>query len=219
MKNKYFVAAGLTAVFVCFAAVLALTGQNSDASTAPYPFLVRGHVQAVSTISKNVTVKAEHGSVAAMNEIRNLETVFSINGSSIYQWVNGVKKPVSNSSIKPGQEVVIRGTRTASGNWEADWLVINEKGFSLVGRVKDVDPSNQRITVLVGRSSYRHSQYVNTELKLRWTDQNTDCWRRGTSIDCTAVPNNNQLIKVVGDQAKDGGHAWVINKLWDSLPE
>lgn len=162
---------------------------------ADYPFTIRGVVD-VSVTSKTVNVTATSSSAKAVADTQGINLAYSISKAKVFKYINGVKKPVSKSQIKLGDEVVLKGTKTG-GTFKVDTLVINNRGFEILGRVKEIDTTNKTITVLVARSTYRSSGIKGTNVKLTYNND-TVCKRLGSAVGCSTIDTSDNIIKAIG---------------------
>lgn len=207
------------AFFSLVATVLLITAlwAHYTSAASSYPFLVKGRVEKINTTTNRITVYTPHTSAAATAEMKNKTHTIVFTDAALYEWINGVKQKTQSSRFRVGHEVVIRGMKTTGGTFKADWIVINDRGFTLTGRVREVDTELSTIKVLIGNSTYKPATFNNKEVTLQYRP-GTVCKRLGTTVGCQSVAKRNQLIKVQGDEAKEG-YNWIITDLWDSLPE
>lgn len=162
---------------------------------ADYPFTIRGIVE-VSSTAKVVNVTATNASLKAATDTVGFNIGYSISKAKVFKYINGVKKPVAATQIKLGNEVVMKGTKTG-GTYKVDTLVINNRDFEVVGKVKEVHTDLKTIVVLVARSNYRESGIKGKEVTFKYSDA-TVCRRLGSVVNCDTIPENNQLVKLFG---------------------
>jgi hypothetical protein len=214
--NRHF---GVSFVFfsliIGFVTIGILLASRADASTS-YPFLIRGHVQAVNVSGKSLELKFEHGSVKAINEHR-LQTHAVIGKSAtVYKWVNDVKKIKTFSDIAVGNEVVVHGNKSSSGIFTADWITVNDNTFTVIGKIKENNEANRQLKVLVYSSTYQPSTWKNKTITLNY-NTSARCMRLGNDLNCVAIPSNLQWAKIKGTGAT-AGNPWEITHYWDSYP-
>lgn len=162
---------------------------------ADYPFTIRGLVD-VSVTTKVVNVTATNSSAKAVADTQGLNIGYSISKAMVFKYINGVKKPVSKSQVKLGDEVVMKGTKKG-GTFKVDTLVINTRGFEIVGRVKDIDTDLKTITVLVARSTYRQAGIKGKNITLTY-NADTTCKRLGSDVGCSTIDTTDNIIKAIG---------------------
>lgn len=162
---------------------------------ADYPFTIRGVVD-VAVTTKVVNVTATSSSAKAVADTQGLNIGYSISKALVFKYINGVKKPVSKSQIKLGDEVVMKGTKKG-GTFKVDTLVINTRDFEIVGRVKDINTDIKTITVLVARSTYRNAGIKGKEITLTY-NSSTVCKRLGSDIGCSTIATTDNIIKAKG---------------------
>lgn len=177
---------------------------------ADYPFTIRGIVD-VSVTSTVVKVTATKSSTKAIAETEGINIGYSISKAKVFKYINGVKKPVAKAQIKLGDEVVMKGTKTG-GTFKVDTLVINDRNFEIVGRVKEIDTTNNTITVLVAHSTYREKGIKGTQVKLTYND-NTVCKRLGSDVGCSTIDINDNVIKAKGSVTGEN-QKYELTNVW-----
>ncbi len=194
-------------------AVTALVlGFALPAHAADYPFTIRGVVDVAST-TKIVNVTATTATSKALTETVGLNIGYSISKAKVFKYVNGVKKPTTATHIKLGDEVVMKGTKVG-GTFKVDTLVINNRDFEVVGKVKEVHTDLKTIVVLVSRSTYRQSGIKGKEVTFKY-NSDTVCRRLGSVVDCSTIPENNQLVKLVGG-VTGADQVYELSKVYDN---
>lgn len=197
---------------MAFAIALAapVFAENTD-----YNFTLRGVVD-VKTPTKSIAyVTVTQGSDKALSETKNQNIGFSISTAKIYKITpaNG-KKLVSWTSIKMGDEVVMKG-RKVGGTFKVTELVINNRNFEIVGKVREVHTDLKTIVVFVAHSSYREAGIKGKEITLNYNDS-TVCKRLGSSVDCSTIAEKNQVIKAVGS-VTGTNQVYELSKVWDNF--
>ncbi|MDP3997616.1 MAG: hypothetical protein Q8P73_03920 [bacterium] len=206
----FYVALGVAAFLMV--ASMALWAQRGDAGSDRYVFLVRGIVTAMDTGNKTVTVSATHASDLATNDLAGQEVVYNIRPANFYKWTNGVKKRVTlTKSAQVGDEVVMRGAAKTNGQYNVSWLVVNQKSFTVIGKLKENNLVTKTVKILVGTSSYKQSSFVDKEVVMHYTND-TKFKALGKDVDNDDVTANNQLVKVSG--TIDYGN-WNVANFWD----
>jgi hypothetical protein len=179
---------------------------------ADYPFTIRGIVDINST-NKIVNVTATTASSKAMTETVGVNIGYSISKAKVFKYINGVKKPVSATQIKLGDEVVMKGTKTGS-TFKVDTLVINNRDFEVIGKVQEVHTDLKTIVVLVAHSNYREAGIKGKEITFQYSDS-TVCRRLGSVVDCSTIPENNQIVKLVGG-VTGTDQVYELSKVYDT---
>ena len=179
---------------------------------ADYPFTIRGVVDINST-TKVVNVTATSASSKALTETVGFNIGYSISKAKVFKYINGVKKPTSAAQIKLGDEVVMKGTKTGS-TFKVDTLVINTRNFDIVGKVREVHTDLKTIVVLVAHSNYREAGIKGTEITFKYSDS-TVCRRLGSVVDCTTIPEDNQVVKLVGG-VTGTDQVYELSKVYDT---
>lgn len=211
--NRFSVYLVMGVVAISLVAALALWANKTNAGSDRYTFLIRGYVTKVDTVNNTVRVSATHTSPAATADLGGVPTDYNVKGAKFYKWTNGVKKRVSfTKSAVVGDEVVIRGAAKTNGNYNAAWLVVNEKDFEIVGKLRGNDLNKKQLTVLVGTSTYKQTQFANKEVVVQYSNS-TKFKAAGKDIDNDDVSANNQTVKVKG-QIQSGN--WIVTNVWDN---
>lgn len=177
---------------------------------ADYPFVVRGVVDK-SVTTKIVNVTVTNASTKAIPETVSKNIGYSISTANVYKWINGVKKPVSKSQIKLGDEVVMKGNKVGS-TFKVTELTINDRSFEILGRVRDLNTDNKTITVQVARSSYRESGIKGNRITINY-DKNTACKRLGSTIGCSTINTPDNIIKIIGS-VTGANQKYEATKIW-----
>lgn len=179
---------------------------------ADYPFTIRGVVDK-SVTTKVVHVTATSASSKAESEVKGVNIGYSITKAKVFKYINGVKKPVAKTQIKLGDEVVMKGTKTGS-TFKVDTLVINSRDFNIIGKVREVDTAKKTITVLVAHSTYRNAGIKGKEVKISY-NSDTVCKRLGSTVDCSTIAENKQVIKLVGS-VTGTNQVYEASKIYDN---
>ncbi|MBI1834088.1 MAG: hypothetical protein HYR90_04680 [Candidatus Andersenbacteria bacterium] len=207
------VSAGIVAAIIGVAAALAAL--PSFAASEDYPFNIRGIVQSVDKTNMKIVVQGTKSSAKAVAETQSKEVQYSLKSVKIWKWENGKQVARNISFVKPNDEVVMIG-RKVSGTFVVDKLTINDRKFTVVGRVKDYNTAENWIKVRVGRSTLQHKGVVNTDIKFYY-DDDTTCMRLGNEIDCSEIASENQGIRIDGERSSTGGK-WNATKIWNRFP-
>lgn len=191
---------------------LAVVSSNSQAATDDYTFLVRGMVKENDQATKSINVYTTHASPAAKNDLAGNRQDFSLSTAKLLKWVGGKKVPVSLGSVTVGSEVVLSGVKKSDGSFRVSWLVINDRSFDVVGKLRNHDETLNMLTIEVGTSTYKQSTYVNKDVVFLY-DETTEFMSLGTVIQQDELNADGQRVKVRG--ARANGH-WELTRVWDS---
>lgn len=206
MLKKILLGGGMLAV-VALLAVVAVGANATD----EYAFLVRGIVTENNTTTKTVRVYVTHTSPAAQNDLAGNVQDFSVSTATFYKWVSGVKKTVNQSAATVGSEVVLKGVKKTSGQFNVTALTVNDRSFEIVGKIREHDTALRRVKILVGTSTYKQAFYVNKEVAMQY-DDNTVFMSLGKVINSDEVTADNQTVKVRGVVSNG---AWELSRFWD----
>ncbi len=211
MKNAI-IAGGV--IGLAIAAGIATVGTQSLGATDVYKFLVRGIVTEVTSSANSVTMYSTHTSGLSKTDLAGVVQDFNVKTTKFYKWTSGKKVRVTIGSVKVGDEVVMRGVKKSNGQFNVVKLTVNDRSFSIVGRLKDIDTTNRRLTILVGTSTYKQSTYVDKEVVMTY-DDNTEFMSLGSIINLDELNADNQKVKVIGAIVNDG--QWEVTNLWDNV--
>src|SRR3989344_2414642 len=205
--NKFakFAAYAGTAGLAAFALAFAMPSEAAD-----YPFVIRGVVD-VAVTTKIVNVTATNASSKATADTVGKNVGYSLTTAKVYKYINGVKKLVSASHIKLGNEVVMKGNKVG-GTFKVTELTINDRSFEILGRVRDLNTDNKTITVQVARSTYRESGLKGNRITINY-DTKTACKRLGSAIGCSTINTPDNIIKIVGS-VTGTNQKYEATKIW-----
>lgn len=196
---------GVTALALTFA---------TPVFASDYPFVIRGNTDVKAPTAKIVYLTAKTASSKATSETVGKNIGYSISNATVWKYVNGVLKETSKDAIKLSQELVLKGNKIGS-TFVAKQVIINDRTFDIIGKVKDIDTDLKTITVLVVHSTYRESGIKNKNIKLTY-DSKTACKRLGSSVGCSTVANKNQIIKGTGEVSGET-QVYNLKNLWDNF--
>lgn len=204
---------GIALVLTATVAVsaLAFVGYQSQASSS-YTFLVRGYVTQVHHATNKVHVSATYASDRAKADLAGNDLEYSVNGAAFYKWENGIKKRVTwTKSAEVGDEVVMYGTRRNESQ-TVRWLVVNDRTFTVIGKIKDHDKSAKTMQVAVTSSTYHNSVYAGKDIIIKY-DGNTRFTSDGRTVESDDIPASNQRAKFTGDQDFS---TWKVTQVWNN---
>lgn len=196
------------------AAGISMVGTQSFGATDVYKFLIRGIVTEVTPAANSVTMYSTHTSGLAKTDLAGVITDFNVKTTKFYKWALGKKKRVTIGSVKVGDEVVMQGVKKSNGQFNVVKLTVNDRSFSIVGKIKAIDTTNRTITILVGTSTYKQVTYVNKEVVMTY-DDNTEFFSLGNLINSDEQTADSQKVKVIGAIVNDG--QWEVTKLWNNV--
>ena len=211
MKNAI-IAGGVIGLAV--AAGIAVIGTQSLGATDVYKFLIRGIVTEVTSSANSVTMYSTHVSDLAKTDLGGVVKDFNVKTTKFYKWAGGKKKRVTIGSVKVGDEVVMRGVKKSNGQFNVTKLTVNDRSFTIVGKLKKIDTTTRELTILVGTSTYKQKTYVNKEVVMTY-DDNTEFKSLGALINFDELVANNQKVKVIGAIVNDG--QWEVTRLWNNV--
>ncbi len=192
---------------------LAVVGLSTTAATDEYKFLARG---LVIIGGDDLNVYFTHASGQADPDLSGIRNDISVSTAKIYKWTKDssgklVKKRVKSSSLVPGQEVVVNGVKKSNGVFVASWVVINDRSFTINGKLKAVERDAGKtdegwITVEVGNSTYKQSQIVDKDVRMR-INGTTKLSALGNVKLLDEVTANSQSVRVKGEVINSNHYA------------
>jgi len=191
---------------------LAVVSTSTDAASDDYSYLVRGIVKENDTATKSVNVYITHASPSAKADLAGNRQDFSLSTATLLKWVNGKKVAVGQSAVTVGSEVVMKGVKKSDGSFRNQWLVINDRGFDVVGKLKEIDTTKRMLQIEVGTSTYKQSLYVNKSIWFLY-DDNTVFMSLGNVIETDDVNADSQRVKIRGIVVNGNKE---ISRFWDS---
>ena len=211
MKNAIMVGG---VIGLAIAASIAVVGTQSLGATDVYKFLVRGIVTEVTSSANSVTMYSTHVSGLAKTDLAGVIKDFNVKTTKFYKWTAGKKKRVTIGSVKVGDEVVMRGVKKSNGQFNVTKLTVNDRSFSIVGKLKTIDTTTRKMTILVGTSTYKQITYANKEVEVTY-DDNTEFKSLGSLINVDELVADSQQVKVIGAIVNDG--QWEVTNLWNNV--
>jgi hypothetical protein len=196
--------------FPAFAAIALIFA--APAFAADYPFTLRGVVDITPPTKSVVYVTVTSASTKAIAETQGFNLGYSISKAKIYKITNGVKKVALASAIKTDDEVVMKGNKVG-GTFKVNELVINERTFEIIGKVDSINTDLKTIDVVVAHSTYREKGLKGNVITLKYNSA-TLCKRLGSTVACSTVPENKQVIKAKGS-VTGANQVYELTNFWD----
>lgn len=202
---KKTIAIGLgTAVIV---GVLAMAGFGSQA--ASNTFTVRGIVTKINTDTSKVYVSANYVVGNLKEELAGVNTEYSLNGAALYKWQNNKKNRVTiTKSAQEGDEVVMYGTKKGD-SYTARWMVVNDRAFTVIGKVKEHNKTLKQFQVAVTSSTYKNSVYAGKDIIVRYGSSATFT-SDGNTVEADDIPAGNQRARFTGSISHSN---WIVTKV------
>lgn len=178
--------------------LLALVSLSSaQASTV---FTVRGIVDVKAT-TRSINVTASYATDDIKDEVFEKNITYTLKNehgvpAKVYQWKGKKLLPSSANALRLGQEVVIKGKKSGT-TFFVDWVKINDRSFTIKGEVREINKTNETITILVDTSTYKQGGIHNTDVVMKYNSK-TVCKYKTSEIGCSEIESNNQKIKVTG---------------------
>ena len=199
---------------VALVAGLVTWGHRTQAASDNYVFVARGIVTEVNHTANTVRMAAAYTSASATNDLSGTAMDYNVNGAKFYKWQNNKKVRVTwTKSAQVGDEIVIRGTKK-NDRYTASWLVVNERNFTMTGRLIDLDKSNRKMTISVITSTYKPANFNGKDVTVYYRDNSKFYARSLAEMEEDALRADNQKVKIVGAME---GNNFKFTKLYDDL--
>lgn len=184
---------------------LALTGYRTQAASST--FTVRGIVTKVDRNANKIHVSANYVIGDLKTELAGVNTEYSVNGAAFYKWQNGKKNRVTwTKSAEVGNEVVMYGSKRGD-SYPVRWLVVNDRTFTIVGKIREHNKTLKQFQVAVTSSTYKNSVYAGKDIIIRYNG-NTAFTSDGQTVESDDIPAGNQRAKFKGDISHSN---WTAN--------
>lgn len=205
MKLSYIGIASVAALALAFAFI-------STPAEAATSFTVRGIADKTLTKSA-IYITSTYASASIKDDVIDKNIGYSLSSSTkYYKYVNKKKVPTSWSSVRLGHEVVAKGN-VVSGSYKVTELTINDRSFSIVGKVSDVTTSSNTIKVNVSTSTYKQPNIKGKDVAMTYSSK-TVCMQAGSEIGCSEILSDGQKIKVEGG-VTGTGNTYELLKVWN----
>lgn len=170
---------------------------SAQASTA---FTVRGIVDVKAT-TKTINVTATYATADIKDEVFEKNISYSLKNvkgepAKVYKWVEKKLLTSSPVALRLGQEVVVKGKKSGT-TFFADTVTINDRSFTITGEVREINKTNETITILISTSTYKQAGIKGTDIVMKYNSK-TICKYKTSEIGCTEIESNNQKINVTG---------------------
>lgn len=198
---------------VIIIAAVALYAGFSHASGDRYSFTARGVITQVND-DKSLDITVSEVSAKGVDDLKGVNQTFrTVTSSKYYKVVSGKDKRVTVNSLTAGQEVSFKGVAKDDDAYIVTWLRINDRSFSVIGTLKDVNRTNKTYTVAVKTSTYKPSTYNNKDVVMNYGG-NTVFTSQGSPREADDVTSGEQRVKVTGKITDFG--KWEIERLYDN---
>ncbi len=190
----------------------------ADAASERYKFTARGTITAIDPTNKTIKVdvnKATPAKAAADMEGENKE--FKVGDAKIYSYSNTTKKDkrVTLGTLQIGQEIGFKGAAKTDDTFDASFIRIHDRSFTVVGVLQAHDQTARTMTILLTSSSYKPTIYKHgTTINLSYPESATFYEKSiKTAVTFDTVDANAQKVQVKG--AITGSNTWEVKTLVD----
>ena len=185
----------------------------AHASGDRYSFTGRGVITQVND-DKSLDVTVSEVSAKGKDDLRGVNKTFkTVTSSKYYKVVNGKDRRVSVHNLAAGQEIGFKGVAKDDDSFVITWLRINDRSFTVIGTLKDVDRTAKTFTVAVKTSSYKPSTYNNKDVVMNYGG-NSVFTSGSESRESDDVVPGDERVKITGTITDFG--KWEIAKLYDN---
>ena len=210
MEKKFLLLLTILAAIILFAAVVS----GVFAATKEYSFVVRGEVDSINVARNTIMVTGNYASSKSRTATVGNRIEYRLADATFYKWESGVKKQRNIKHLKVGNEVVMSGDKMVGSQYNVTKLTINDRSFTVLAKVREVDTSEDWIKAEVGRSTYKHAAFNGVQVKFHYNSETT-CMRLGTEIGCSEIDALGQGIKLKGGLT-GAGNKWELTNAWNN---
>lgn len=214
-KSSFLQYAGIASMIACAALVTTVVlSHRADAAAARYKFTVKGIVTEINVPGNTIRVNVKDASERARGDLLDKETDFNVRGAKYYRWVNGKKNRVSFTKMaQVGDQVVVYGTAKDNDQYNAAWVVRNDRSFTIIGKLRDYREDEKRLRVEVISSTYKANLYKGKDVWVEYDDNSKLFNNANSDMAWDALTASDQRVKVQGEIE---GNKWDIAKMWDN---
>lgn len=204
----------LGAIAIAGLILLALYGLQSKAASDRYVFTARGVVTARDTDLKTLNISVTHlDTEKAKDDLLGVNQVFYTPTGKFYKNAAGKDQRITFTNIAIGQEVGFKGVSKTDGKFNITWLRVNDRSFTVVGTIKDVNRTNKTYTVEISSTTYRAGSYKGKNVIMNYGN-NSVFTSGGNEVNADDVKAGDKKIKVTGTVTDF--NKWEISKLVDN---
>lgn len=197
-----------------FTGVLATLTIGQAMAADEYSFLIRGDIVNVNSAEKTIKVNARLTSSAGENDLAGQTVEIQIKNALFYKYDNKLMKVRTTlGSLDVGQEVVVRGAKKTSGNYNASLIVKNYNTVKLRGTLQGQNVANATLEIDIDKlvrsadgKDYRPKSFAKGERVTVYYDADSTKFisRDGKSMNPDEVANNNEKITIEGIEVRYG---------------
>ncbi len=200
--------------------VVPVSVQRAYAASTVYAFIARGIVtdfdNTNGTVNLDITKVANKGK----QDLEGNNTQFIVkNANPVYKIVNGKDKRVTYHNLAIGQEVGIKGVKKNDDTYVVNFIRIEDRSFTAVGRLESYNSNTHTMTLLMEKSTYKPKAYDKSKaVKVNMVfgeDYSTFYSAHGNGKAQIAPSDINadaQRVKVVGYITDT--NTWKVTKMW-----
>lgn len=197
------------------AILLTLLVWQASASTSDYNFLIRGDIKQVDSVQRSMKVYVRLVAAGNENDLAGQTVEIKTDDSIFYKYNSSLKKiRTTLGSFDVGNEVVIKGAKRTSGNYNASWIVRNDNSVNIRGTVDTQSLQSNYLDINVDKvvrkangKAFRASQYpVSTIIRVYYDDDSTKFLSRdGNAMNEDELSNNSEKITITNVDYRNGG--------------
>lgn len=203
-------------VFIITIATIVTVAWSHRANAAGdrYKFLAKGIVTEVNTTGNTIRVVATYASDQAKSDLLGTAIDYTVKGSTFYKWQNGKKNRVTFTKVaQVGDEVVVYGAAKANGQYNASWVVCNDRSFSVIGKLREHKAEAKQLRLEVISSTYKDAYYKNKEIWVEYGNNAKLYTNTNAEMNWDDLTVSDQRFKVQGSIQTN---KWDVTKAWDN---
>jgi hypothetical protein len=212
MKKSFIVGGALVAVLGL--TVWATAAQA--ASSNKFSFVARGIITDVD--ESNKTFKMDVTKVdgkRAKEDLEGKNVEFTVGSPvKVVKVAGGKDKAGTYHNFAIGQEVGVKGLAKQDDTYVISFARIEDRSFTVIGLLKEINHDNKTMKVLLHSSSYKPTWYKKgTEIIMVYTDDSVFRDKNGNIV-FGDVSADDQRVQVKGKLV--GTNTWQVNNLWNN---
>jgi hypothetical protein len=211
VKHHHAAVALLGAVLLFVVSMYAAMGDAAGSDR--YKFTARGVVTEVDVEGKNLKVNVTHISGKGADDLKGINQLFYASSAKVYKQVSGKDKRVTFRNLAVGQEIGFKGVAKTDDRYFITWARVNDRSFTVVGTLKEVDRNLKTYKVGITSSTYRPDTYKNTDVIMNYGGNTVFVSNAGSELNADDVTAGSQKAKITGTVTDQG--VWEIAKIID----
>jgi hypothetical protein len=215
MTHSFFrggLAVGLVALLVGAGVV----GAAHASTDTKYSFIAKGTITDVDEANHTIKVDVTKVDGRGKNDMEGSNIEFITNKARVVKVISNKDHSATWHTFKIGQLVGMKGVAKQDDTYVLSFARIEERNFTILGRLEALDTDAKTMKILVESSAYKPATYKKgTQINMTYTDDTT-FYEKATKNEKSPsdVNADAQRVKVMG--AITGSNTWEVAKLWDN---